>query len=877
MLFDLSWLSLLFVSISWFAATKLYEPDARWFAVYITAALTSGLLAPVQPVDAKGKKSNIQNPRELLKLTLFKLKISVIHCAAIFAVQGAVFPFLYTVFAKYHKEPFITRLCAFFVSLAGAKNAAVDDYTLRLAGAYAPIDFSATWEKTGLFVFILIFIGGAALLFMRRANYRRYVMLFGICAAYLVFRYTALMLIYCQYQIHNIFWERVVTFISLAPLAFILSRCFSARDGLILSAMSIARGRLASPVETARRDGFASPGKIALHNRLASPVETAGREEFDYPEKMRGRRHSSSFNLIFDLLILVSVSLFVISSVAYFGLRDPGHKKAGRVVVDEYHSDWEWTDEAYDENWFGERSGYNYYCFYEYIDKFYETSRNIEPISKDLLSRTDILIIKTPTAPFDDAEVSAIFDFVGGGGGLYLIGDHTNVFGTGTNLNQIAPHFGIRFSYDCTYELTGGNLSEYDAPRLIPHPVVKDLPHFLFASSNTLETTMFTEDVIIGYGLKNFPADYSQKNFFPEDTNSGLIEFGAFIQSAAASYKRGRVLAFTDSTVFSNFWMHMRGKPELLLGALDWLNRTNVLPAAPRRIAFYFMIASAIILVAMLLLKKRLSPRTGQTEATFNARIILVAAASLLCGIVLFSAAARFGQLPEPIKPITNIRFENEYSDIELPINLSGFLADMDRQFSTFYVWTQRLGYVPSLSENLRAALSGAATERSVAVVSKPSKPFANEQEILKYVNEGAVLLILDNIASGGHSNGILRQIGMQIIAAPIQGPAEYDPSQNEERAQADIAASVISGINPTRDASSVTGGTALMRDAAGNALFSVMNVGLGCVAVFTDPDLFYNMELGDVSANLNEKTSLLTRLEFEIMKSLAETDSMDF
>jgi len=109
----------------------------------------------------------------------------------------------------------------------------------------------------------------------------------------------------------------------------------------------------------------------------------------------------------------------------------------------------------------------------------------------------------------------------------------------------------------------------------------------------------------------------------------------------------------------------------------------------------------------------------------------------------------------------------------------------------------------------------------------------------------------------------LLKQAGMEIIPAAIEGPVIYDPPPEN------MSGEVINDIIPTRNASAVTGGTAQMADSNGNVLFSVAGVGLGRVAVFTDPDLFYNWELGDVSANLTEKTALLTRLEFNIIKSL--------
>lgn len=60
----------------------------------------------------------------------------------------------------------------------------------------------------------------------------------------------------------------------------------------------------------------------------------------------------------------------------------------------------------------------------------------------------DVLVFKTPTEPFTDEEVSTIERFVDQGGGLFLIGDHTNLFGMSTYLNKVAAPFRLAFRSD---------------------------------------------------------------------------------------------------------------------------------------------------------------------------------------------------------------------------------------------------------------------------------------------------------------------------------------------------------------------------------------------------------------------------------------------
>jgi hypothetical protein len=726
-----------------------------------------------------------------VKPLLRRAGMGLAQCAVILSVQGFVFSFAYWFFSKHHTESFFAGVCGRLLSLCGV-DAVAEGGDLYVSSALQTIVFTSTWEKTGVIYFILALAGGCALLALKSADWKQYPRLFAVTAVCAPLRYGLLLLFYTSYQIYGIFWEPVITLTFFLPYVLILSRMF---------------GKLPS----------ASFRAFLLFKKNGLTLAAS----------------AAAFLLVF-------------ASVAFFGWRDPGRVKNGRITVEEYHSDWEWTDEAYDENWFGERSGYNYYCFYEYIGKFYPVSRNTDVITAESLADTDVLILKTPTSPYSHEEISAILDFVAEGGGLYLIGDHTNVFGTGSNLNQIAPNFGISFNYDCTYELAAGSLSEYDAPKLLPHPAIQGLPHFLFATSCTLDTGWLTEAVITGYGLKNLPADYSQKNFFPEDTHSGQMEFGAFVQSAATVYGKGRVLAFTDSTVYSNFWMHMSGKPEMLLKNLQWLNRVNSFPLPTRALSLP-AVSSALLALAALMAFATVAKRE------ISAGVCAAAAlAALLLSVIVFGVQARSVPMPEPIRPMTNICFEDEYSTARLPKDLTGFLSNMDQQISTFYVWTQRLGYVPSLRQSLDKALS----EGDMAVVVKPGKPLRDPEGIMRRVEEGARLLILDNAANGNYASPLLRLADMRINAGDMADQADYGELRD---------------IPLTKNVAAVTGGQPVITDRNGNAILSVQRIGKGTVAVFSDPDLFFNLELGDISANLTDKTQLLTRLEFQMMRFLLD------
>ncbi len=708
-------------------------------------------------------------------------------------VQILWFPFYKIAAARLHAEGVFAAGSAVVLRICGMK-AVAEGSMIYIDGALGTTAVLSSWEKAGALYILLFLTAGFLNLYFKRTQGRQYLIFTGIVLSYALLRYSFLLALYTAYGLGGLYWELPITMLSFLPLILICTRVFC---------------------------NLPPSASLPLLSRNGLKEE------------------KKSFVIRFSLSFLPVFSL-----VAFFGLRDYGKEKTGRVLVDEYHSDWEWTTRAYDEEWFGERSGYNYYCFYELLDHFFEAERNTQPVDSETLKDTDVLIIKMPTKAFSEEEIGYMEDFVERGGGLYLIGDHTNVFGTGSNLNEIAERFGLYFNYDSTYELTEGNLSGYDAPRLLAHPLVLGLPHFLFATSDTLQAKWQAEEIMLGYGLNCAQADYSQDNFFPEHTEGPGNQFGYFLQCAGVYHKKGRVLAFTDSTVFSNFWMFMPGKPELLLKSVSWLNRENILPVAPRELMLVCILLSLMLNLAWILRRREGIGTLSRLTGGLSALLIAMCIFHMTSGAALAETRER--------KPMTRVCFEREYSQFAIPDCLEGFMTETPKRLDTFYVWTQRLGCYPSVSDSLKEAMKEAGGGLSVII--KPSKEFEDTRELLNLVSAGAKILILDHMASGGHSNSFLKELGMELKEEEMSEFADYKELQ---------------GIALSPDASAVLGGRPLIQDRNGNVILAVQDYGKGQVAVFSDPDLFYNHNLGDVSANLTPKTELLSRVEFQLLKDL--------
>lgn len=254
-----------------------------------------------------------------------------------------------------------------------------------------------------------------------------------------------------------------------------------------------------------------------------------------------------------------------------------GQRKQGRVMVVERHSNWEPTTVPYGTDVYGEAGSYNYAAIYEYSGQFYQMSRLLEDDAIDdaTLAACDVLIIKTPTARYEPDEVAAVLRFVEQGGSLLVIGDHTNVFNMSTYLNDICRPLGFSYRNDLLFRIGDAYRQTY-RPVWPPHPVVQHVPPMNFAVSCSIDPGSSVGTMVIrNAGLWNLQPAYHESNYHPQAEYRPEMQYGAWCQLWGTTYGRGRVLAFADSTLFSNFCTYQPGKAELFVGMLEWLNRTS--------------------------------------------------------------------------------------------------------------------------------------------------------------------------------------------------------------------------------------------------------------------------------------------------------------
>jgi hypothetical protein len=529
-------------------------------------------------------------------------------------------------------------------------------------------------------------------------------------------------------------------------------------------------------------------------------------------------------------------------------------KISGRVLWDEYHSTWEPTSRPYDTDWYGHDSGYNYSCIYDYCSRFYDTDRLTAEITPGTLRPGDILISKVPTNSYSKEEVDQIERFVRAGGGLLCIGEHTDVFGTGTHLNDITRRFGFTYRFDCAFGIKSVFEELYEQP-LLAHPIVQRMPPLDFEISCTIDPGASPGRAAMrATSLKNAWPDYHASNFYPQVEDFPDARYGSFVQMWATEQGDGRVAAFSDSTQFSNFSTFEPGKPDMFLGMIQWLRHGNSKPLGLLLQALTLAGAAlaAIGVVAALILAGRHRPAW-----------MFALAAGLLGWAVtvpMVRAANRSSLAPTPPpqrQPMISVGIDRTVCDCTL--SKAGFIGGKPDAFGIFERWILRLSWFTFRQSAPDIFNAG----NQLLIFFHPhldvTRDFRDRLEA--YVKNGGHILILDS-PENEHStaNSLLYPFGLAVKRpdAPLAGAA------------VPVVGIALPSL-PITSAAEVTGGQPVARlaaaadqpGAAGPVIAAGCGFGKGSVTVIGFASRFADANMG-VTGDMEPSEDLRKVYEFE-------------
>ncbi len=459
---------------------------------------------------------------------------------------------------------------------------------------------------------------------------------------------------------------------------------------------------------------------------------------------------------------------------------DPaGRAKPGRILWDEYHSQQPWpgkdfdftaTDRPLDTEWYGPAAVRNWSRISDYVSRFYRTSLIKTPLAEEHLRDVDVLVLKAPSKAYTPQEIAAVERFVRRGGGVLMVGEHTNAFGSAEILNALAARFGFGIQYDTALPIdppgapfgTAGAEAEIDGWQpLAAHPIMQYVGPVSLVGGATIR---FDEGraVILRGGLKSLPADYSARGYRPADANRPDMRYGAFAQIWAHKHGAGRVAAIADASSFTNLAAFEPRRRELMLGLLDWLNRENRMPD-PRWVLV--LVGACLALLAL-----------ATTRPMHKAWPLAVGAAALgWAGTIVAVPIWNRAEMPppKPTLPMVQIAIDSRLSDIRLPH--AGRLAGGRDGFGQFELSILRLGYFPRRA--VEAGLLGDAFtgEPNAIVVIRPSGEVTGKYRRMMeaYVESGGTLLVMDSPDNKkSAANRLLEPFGLKFSMdrQPVSG-----------------------------------------------------------------------------------------------------------
>jgi hypothetical protein len=539
---------------------------------------------------------------------------------------------------------------------------------------------------------------------------------------------------------------------------------------------------------------------------------------------------------------------------------DPGIRKPGRIVIDEFHSEWEKSDLPMETEYYGVKTVYNYAFLKEILEKhFAQVTTNNVRISSDVLRDCDVLILKTPTSPYRDAEIQAVHEFVERGGGLWLIGDHTNIFGMNTYLNQVSSAWGIHFNADAVSPVPDfyqrlvhvadipavhakcGKRSHENlfSKRYLNHPILgHHIPYLTVLTSCSVTAPLASEYVTISRGTYSDHARFGGNTFFGNLEYDPDERYGCILQNVAHKEGKGRVALWSDSTLFSNFSMCMTGVPQLALGYVHWLNRSNAVSSEVYNTVRLAIVALFLGVAAM-----------GRRRP--NEIVVGVLLGGLLLTVSVPALDYCNGFATEPFEyreGFKTVGFDQQYSQIELP-DADHVHADDVEVFEGLYVLMQRLHLMPFSAKRLASL----ATSDVIVIVNPKQDITASDVERLRdALQHGrSVMLLLgwhaqrkDAVDAAERHNRILESLDLseRFVVTPASVLTDLFGELTKPAVITDVT------INAHVDGAGANARVLLSSGDGTPAIVQVKCMG-GTVVLGSIADLYSNVGLGEPTA----------------------------
>ncbi len=253
-----------------------------------------------------------------------------------------------------------------------------------------------------------------------------------------------------------------------------------------------------------------------------------------------------------------------------------------RILEDNVHSIKQNSTLRLNESDFRYSTMYGYFRLFEQLNTHGYSHDRLTGgrLTSGILSNYDVMflnLVDESRPSFTEEEIEAVRNFVHGGGGLFVIADHTNVYRHAEITNPLLAPFGIEIRYEIAVDVSPHTVSGLGwilLTDLTDHPVNRDLVEYSFQTGGPVDGPggiAFTSPG--GWGDKWDPD--MKEGYYGNWTKDPDEQTGPQAVVQAVEYGQGRVVVVGDQNIFGDPYLMFIDNRGLALNAFEWLAKRD--------------------------------------------------------------------------------------------------------------------------------------------------------------------------------------------------------------------------------------------------------------------------------------------------------------
>lgn len=368
----------------------------------------------------------------------------------------------------------------------------------------------------------------------------------------------------------------------------------------------------------------------------------------------------------------------------------------------------------------------------------------------DAMDGVRLLIVISPTSVFSPKTHERIWQFVAGGGGLLVMGDHTDIYGMMASLNTLLGPINTEFNFDSGYPSRAAWRYSYESFR---HPVTRSLDganaSLQYGTGATLSLSHPAYPVVTGKYAFSDKGDYLNGGagaFLGDNIYTPDERLGDLALVVAAEHGAGRVLVLGDTSTFQNIALPY--SHQFVSDSLSWLSSRG--PFRHQTILYFSVFLLALAAAALIAARqiKQPIPMTI-TTATLTAGLLISVAVGPAAPGSAPAAGHRVAYVDASHVGDFKLRHWEDESIDGLLVNLSrnGYLPFVMREFS---------------EEWLKAS------ELFVSV--SPLRAYSTDEEraLRDFIDKGGLAVVAVGYEESAASRAMLARLGFRIEPVPL-------------------------------------------------------------------------------------------------------------